>query len=69
MIVTTPIQAAKLPTTMFTRLPSPFDENELELWNVELWRLKKLVKTLCIELYSVFLSVPIKNVQEKEKGK
>ena len=32
----------ELPITMVTRLPSPFDENELELWNVEFWRLKKL---------------------------
>ena len=25
------------------RLPSPFDENELELQNVEFWQLKKLL--------------------------
>ena len=33
LIVTTPIQAVKLPTTKVTGLPSPFDKNELELWN------------------------------------
>ena len=27
------IQAVKLPTTTVTRLPSHFDENELELWD------------------------------------
>ena len=60
LIVTTTIQAVKLPTTTVTRLPFPFDENELELWNVEFWRLKKtFVKTLQIGLYSVFLNVPI----------
>ena len=37
LIIVTPIQAVKLPTTMVTRLPSPFDENELELWFVEFW--------------------------------
>ena len=36
---------------------------QLELWNVEFWRLKKLWKPL------VFLNVPIKHVQEKQKGK
>ena len=33
LIVTTPIQAVKLATTKVTGLPSPFDKNELELWN------------------------------------
>ena len=33
LIVTTPIQAVKLPTPKVTGLPSPFDKNELELWN------------------------------------
>ena len=27
-------------STTVTRLPSSFDENELELWNVKFWRLK-----------------------------
>ena len=37
---------------MVTRLPSPFGENELELWNVEFWQLKKTsVKTFTIKLY------------------
>ena len=37
---------------MVTRLPSPFGENELELWNVEVWQLKKTsVKTFRIRLY------------------
>ena len=49
----TPIQTIKLPTAMVTRLASPSDENELELWNVEFERLKKL-KTLRIGLYSSF---------------
>ena len=71
MIVTTPVQEVKLPTTTVTRLLFPFDENELELWNVGFWRLKKTsVKTLQIELYSVFFDVPIKHVhlivKEKE---
>ena len=53
---------------MVTRLPFPFDENEFrELWNFELWRLKKTVKTLQIGLYPVFLkNVAIKHVKEKE---
>ena len=70
MIVTAPIQPVKLPTMAVTRLPFPFDENELELCNVEFWRLKMkktYVKTLEIGLCSVFLNVPIKHVQEKEK--
>ena len=33
LTVTTPIQAVKLPTTKVTGLPSPFNKNELELWN------------------------------------
>ena len=35
---------------MVKRLPSPFDENEFELWNVEFQRLKNM-KTLQIGLY------------------
>ena len=65
-----PIQPVKLPTLAVTRLPFPFNENELELCNVEFWRLKvkkTSVKTLEIGLYSVFLNLPIKHVQEKEK--
>ena len=37
LIVTTPIQVVNLATMTFTGLPSPFDENELQLWNVEFW--------------------------------
>ena len=33
LTVTTPIQAVKLPTTKVKGLPSPFNKNELELWN------------------------------------
>ena len=29
-----------LPNIMVTRLPSPFEKNELELWNVESLQLK-----------------------------
>ena len=43
LIITTPTQAVKLPTTTVTRLPSPFDKNELELRNVEFLQLKKLL--------------------------
>ena len=49
LIITTPIQPVKLPTTTVTRLPSPFDENEFERCNVEFWWLKKM-KTLQIGL-------------------
>ena len=42
-LMITLIQAVKLPTTTVTRLHSPFDKNELELWNVEFWLLKKLL--------------------------
>ena len=48
-----------------SKLLSPFDQIELELWNVEFWRLKKPLWKL--ELYSVFLNVPIKHVQKQEK--
>ena len=51
------IQAVKLPTRMVTRLLSPFDKNELELWNVEFWRLKKPVKTLQIGLYCKYANL------------
>ena len=54
------------------RLPSPFEQNELELWNVEFWNVeckKTSLKTLQIELHPVFSNVSIKHVQEKEKGK
>ena len=40
------MQVVKLPTTTVTRLPSPFDENELKLWNVEFWQLKKTIFSL-----------------------
>ena len=54
-ILLVPVKAVKLPATTVTKLPFPFDENELELWNVEFWQLKKTsVKTLQIELYPVF---------------
>ena len=49
LIITTPIQPVKLPTTTVTRLPSPFDENEFERCNLEFWWLKKM-KTLQIGL-------------------
>ena len=52
------------------RLPFAFDENELELWNVEFWQLKKkIVKTLQIGLHSVFLNLPIKHLQEMKRKK
>ena len=40
LIITTTTQAVKLPTTAIARLPSPFDKDELELWNVGFWQLK-----------------------------
>ena len=67
MIIATPIQMVNLPTATFTRLPLPLDQNKLELQNVEFWQLKKHLKTLQTGLYSVFLNVPIKYVQENEK--
>ena len=40
------------------------------MWNSCFLDIKKAsAKTLQIELYTVFLSVPIKHAQEKEKGK
>ena len=63
----TPTQEVKLLTTMVTRLLSSFEKNELELWNVEFWQLKKTsMKALQIRSYSVFLIVPMKHIQEKE---
>ena len=35
LIITATIQTVQLPAMTVTRLPSPFDENELKLWNVE----------------------------------
>ena len=67
LIVMTLIQAVKLPTTMVTGLPSPFDKNKLELECRVLAIKKTFVKTLQVKLCSVFLNVPIKHVQEKEK--
>ena len=61
------IQAVKLPTTMVTGLPSPFDKNKLELECRVLAIKKTFVKTLQVKLCSVLLNVPIKHVQEKEK--
>ena len=49
----TPIQVVKLPTSMVTSVPFPFDKSELELWNVEFWGFWKLYK----------------HVQEKKKKK
>ena len=70
MIISTPIQAVKLPTTMVTRLLFPFDKNELELWNVEFWWLKKLLgKPYKLGYIQSFLNMLIKHVQEKEKEK
>ena len=42
----TPIQMVKLPTTTVSRFSSPFNENELELWNVEFWQLKDFLQKL-----------------------
>ena len=39
----------------------PFDENELQLWNMEFWQLKKTVKTL------LFGKKKIKETIVKEK--
>ena len=65
MIVTTPI---KLPTMMVTRLPFPFDQNELELWNVEFWWLRKLLWGVCKSDYiQSFLIVPMKYWKKKKK--
>ena len=36
------IQVVNLTTIAVTRLPFPFDQNELELWHVEFWQLKNL---------------------------
>ena len=52
---------------MVTRLPFPFDKNELELWNVESWQLKNLSKLYKLDYIQSFLNMPIKHVQEKEK--
>ena len=65
MVITTLIQAVKLPITMVTRLPFPFDKNEFGILAIK----KTSVKTLQIRLYLVFLNVPTKYVQEKEKEK
>ena len=73
LIITTPIQAVKLPTTTVTRFKIAFS-----LWpklirtvESEILAIKKTVKTYIqlLELYSVILNVPIKHVQEKWKGK
>ena len=59
----------KLPTTTVKRLSSPFDENELtEECGIQAI-IKTSVKTLQIGLYSFFLNVTIKHIQEKEKEK
>ena len=67
LIVITPIHVVKLPIITVTRLPFPFDKNELELWNVESWQLKNLSKLYKLDYIQSFLNVPIKHVQEKEK--
>ena len=54
-----------LPNMMATRLPSPFEKNELELWNVESLQLKKLWKLY--KLDNIHLNMPIKHVQEREE--
>ena len=73
LIITTPIQAVKLPTTTVTRFKIAFS-----LWpklirtvESEILAIKKTVKTYIqlLELYSAILNVPIKHVQEKWKGK
>ena len=50
MIVTTPIQGVKLPTMTVTRLPSPFDENELVKCGILVIK-KTSMKILQIGLY------------------
>ena len=61
MIVTTPIQV-KLPTMMVTRLPSPFDENKLELWTVEFWQLQ-------IKLYCLFKRAHLTQTRKRKRKK
>ena len=41
LMVRTPIQTVKLPTTIITRLPSPFNENEFELVECGILAIKK----------------------------
>ena len=61
MIVTTPIQV-KLTTMMVTRLPSPFDENKLELWTVEFWQLQ-------IKLYCLFKRAHLTQTRKRKRKK
>ena len=68
LINTTPIQAVRLPTMMVTTLPFPFDQNELDLRNVEFWWLGKLLREAYKSDYiQSFLNVPRKHVLEKQK--
>ena len=62
IIITTPIQAVKLPTTKVVWYCGIMECGNLAIK-------KTSVKVLHIELYSVFLNMPIKQVQEKEKWK
>ena len=59
----------KPPTTTVTRLPFSFDANELEPWNVELWRLKNFCENFTNQIIFSLFKVPIKHIQEKAKEK
>ena len=64
----TPIQGVNLPTMMVTRSCFPFDQNELELRNVEFWWLVKLLwEAYKSDYIQSFLNVPTKRILEKQK--
>ena len=63
------LQAVKLPTTMVTRLPFPFDQNELTVECGILTIKETSVKTLQIRLYSVIFNLSIKSMYNKKKKK
>ena len=65
----TPIQAVKLSTMTVTRLPSPFDKYELELWNVEFSRLKNLLWELYKSDYIQSFEKSSLNTYKKNKKK
>ena len=68
LIVATPIQAVKLSSMAVSRLPFPFDENELGLWNADFWWLRKLLWEVYKSDYiKSFLNLPMNHVLEKEK--
>ena len=68
-MVTTLIQAVKLPTMTVTSLPSPFDKYELELWNVEFSRLKNLLWELYKSDYIQSFEKRSLNTYKKNKKK